>query len=314
MKTLKYNFLFCVLTFFSSCSLIKPDIKEINTIQEVQTVFDSATKDDLFVFDVDEVLLESKDIDAQARFHKNAELKKVHEDLVNFAKSKNYSDAYMDQCSSKILLKAQVQPIEKKLTGNILDLQKRGIKVIALTHCNTGKFGLIERFEVWRYKQLLSLGLDFDNSFAQQEIVFNELQKIKLAIKYKPKNGGKPNPAVFYNGILFTSGYHKGGILKAFLEKINFRPTRIYFFDDKLENAESVTQEMKTMGIKCQAFVYKAATVNRSEKDLDIEVVKLEHELMKQRDDYVSYSEAKEILEQQKSLGKKQAQPIQQTP
>ena len=41
---------------------------------------------------------------------------------------------------------------------------------------------------------------------------------------------------------------------------------------------------------------------------LDIKVVKLQHGLMKQRDDFVSYFEAKEILEQKKSLNKNTVQ------
>ncbi len=47
-----------------------------------------------------------------------------------------------------------------------------------------------------------------------------------------------------------------------------------------------------------------------------IEVARFQHELMKQRndDDYISYFEAKKILEQQKGLNKEHAQPIQCTP
>jgi len=64
------------------------------------------------------------------------------------------------------------------------------------------------------------------------------------------------------------------------------------------------------MGIPCQAFLYKAAEVNRPDKDreLNLEVAQLAFDLMKQRNDYVSYTEAKEILAQQKRA--RTAEPV----
>jgi Protein of unknown function (DUF2608). len=284
-----------LLTLLSACSFRQSNIS-INSIQEVQSIFAPATRETLFIFDVDDVILEPTEPSEQTRFH--AKLKPIHKNFQAFMKAHLDPELFTSKC----LLKHKIQPVEQTLLDTILALQKRNIKVIALTKLHTGKFGLIERLEDMRYKQLLSLGLDLSLSFGHQDIRFDELQKTPHATKYTARNKTKPNPAVFYNGILSTGSFTKGTVLKAFLEKMRFRPTQIYFFDDKMKNVTSVMQEMKPLGIKCKAFVYKAATVHRSPKDLNIEVARLQHELMKQREDYVSYFEAQELLAKQRPI------------
>ena len=313
MKKLKSSILLSTLAILPACSLLESDIKEINSIQEVKSVFEQATQDDLFVFDIDQVLLEPEDLPLQPRFYENPKLKKIFDDFEAFIKNKNNPEAYEKLTFSKSMLQCKIQPIEQALIDNILAIQKRNIKVIALTAYHTGRFGLIERLEAWRYDLLLNLGLNFSDSFVPKEIMFDKLQKSEYATKYKSEKGKDLSPTIFYKGIICTL-FPKGIALKAFLEKIKYKPKCIYFFDDRPKNVESVVEEMKKMGIKCQGFVYQAATINRSEADLDIEVAQLKYELMKQRDDYVSYFEAKEILDQQKMDNKNKLKPIQAIP
>ncbi len=316
MKVSKYNFLFYMLAILPACSFSKSDIKEINSIQEVKSVFDQASPSDLFVFDVDYVILESIDPVGQARFVNNPELKKITDDFFAFMKAKKNGEEHWDLFLSKMILKTKVHPIEQALIDAILAIQKRRIKVIALTLVSTGKIGLIDRLEEQRYEELLTLGLDFSSSFEQQEIRFDELQKTEHAAKYKAERDKDPTPVVFYKGIACASYFPKGVVLKTFLEKVKCKPSCVYFFDDRRKNVESVVEEMKKMGIKCQGFVYKAATVNQPMDGLDIEVARFQHELMKQRDDddYISYFEAKEILDQKKMSNKNKFKPVQAIP
>ena len=314
MENIKSSFLFFTLAILPACSLLESDIKEINSIQEVKSVFEQATQDDLFVFDIDQVLLEPEDIPLQPRFYENPKLKKIFDDFDTFIKTKNNSEEYRKLTFSKSMLQCKIQPIEKALIDNILAIKKRNIKVIAFTAYHTGKFGLIERLEEWRYELLLSLGLDFSASFVPKEIMFDELQKTEHAVKYKYEKRCDPSPTIFYKGIICTL-FPKGVALKAFLEKIKYKPKCVYFFDDKPKNVESVVEEMKKMGIRCQGFVYQAATINRSAGDLDIEIAQLKYELMKQREDYVSYFEAKRILAQRLKMdNKNKLKPTQGTP
>lgn len=316
MKFSKYNFLFYMLAFLPACSFFKSSIKEINSIHDAKSIFDRASSNDLFVFDVDQVILEPEEPIMQARFYNNHEFKKIIDDFYEFFKAKKNGEEHWNLFFSKMRLKLKAKPIEQTLIDNILALQKRKIKVITLTSLEPGKVGLIDRLEAWRYKQLLSLGLDFSASFASQDIKFDELQKTEHAAKFKAKNGENPRSAVFYKGIACTGCFPKGIVLKVLLENVGCKPSCIYFFDDHRKNVESVVEEMKKMGIKCQGFVYKAATFNQPMDGLDLEVAKFQHELMKQRndDDYVSYFEAKKILEQQKISNKNKLKPVQAIP
>lgn len=290
-------------------------IKEINCIQEANMVFEQANKDDLFVFDIDGVIFESIEPMMQYGLYlNNPELRKIFDDFNAFILTKENPEEYRKIIASKIRLKSKNQPVEKALISNILNLQKRNIKIIALTAFKTGEFGLIEHLEDWRYKDLVNLGLDFSLSFEQQKILFDELAATEYHSKYKIANGDEPSPAMFYNGVVCTSCYPKGIVLKAFIEKIGWRPNRIYFFDDQVKNTESVVQEMSKLKIKCQAFVYKAAIFNWPKDDIDIEVVRFQHELIKQNNDFVSYIEAKQLLTQIKSQYKESLLPVRAKP
>lgn len=305
-----------ILFLFPSCSSIPSDIKEINSIQEVKDVFKQATQDDLFVFDVDQTILEPAEPVMQAWFCDNPKLGKINADFFAFLKTKNNAVEYEDLFDSKALFKTEIEPVEQALIDAILTLQKRSIKVIALTALETGKLGIINRREVWRYNQLLKLGLDFSRSFEPQEITFCDLQNSEFAAKYKDRKGKDPSPALFYRGIACSSTFPKGVILKILLEKLSWKPARVYFFDDRRKHVESVVRGMKEAGIECHAFVYNAAIANRPASGTDIkevaEVAMLQYELMKQRDDaeYISYSEAKRIMEHQHHI--KVAQPARQ--
>ena len=313
MRTIKNSLLTSLLMLLPACSLFfKSDIKEINSIKEVAAIFNHASQDDLFVFDVDEVLLEPIDPAMQQRYRANPDFEKItYSFYVGFMEKQ--SQEYKDIFFSRLYLKKKYQPVEKVLIDNILALQKRNVKIVALTALPTGKYGLIEQLEEWRYQNLLTLGLDFSRSFEQQNISFDELLKSEYAAQLKAKKGKDPRPAGFYKGIACAGRFSKGVVLKLFLERIGWKPARIFYFDDQRSNAESVTQEMKHLGVPCYAFVYNAATVGRSISDIDIEVARLQHELMKLRNDYVSYFEAKKIIDEQKSLNKDNVRPIQTT-
>jgi DNA-directed RNA polymerase subunit F len=305
---------FYILAFLPACTFSWSDIKEINSIQEVKTIFEQATQNDLFVFDVDGVILEPEDLTTQSYFCEKPEFKKILNNFDAFIKTKKNPEEYDSLFFSKLFSKMKPQPIEQKLIENILNLQRQNIKVITLTALTTGKCGIVEKLEDVRYKHLLSLGIDLSSSFVLKSIRLDELQKTKYAAEYKTKKGKLPPSAMYYKGIICSSHYPKGVALKAFLETIGWQPKQIYFFDDRLNNVESVVQEIKKIGIKCQGFLYKAATYNRPTSDIDIEVVRFQYELMKQHDDaeLISYFEAKEILEKQgkqKSLNKENMQP-----
>lgn len=270
---------------------LNSQIQKIDRIDQVKKLFASATPKDLFVFDIGNVLLEFSDPNLQSRFDEHPELKKIKESLIEVLKQGPNTREELVKFKSDMRLNAKIQPVEEALNDAIVMLQKRKIKVIGLTALDTGSFGLIKSLEDWRYKQLASLGLDFSSSFDPKKIDLLEvsIERDKVV-----------SHALYYHGILFTNDIPKGLVLKTFLNKIGFKPDRVFFFDNSVKNAASVVKELEGASIPCCAHVYKAASVHKMESDLNIEIARFQYELMKQRTRYVSYFEAKSLLEEQK--------------
>ena len=297
IKNVAYSIalLLTILATFPSCfppTKNIPEISSIDSIEKAKTFFEHATDNDLFVFDVDEVIFEPTEPLLQTRFFENPSFKDLIDEFHTFAKTKKDSEKYIDLIASKFLVNTPIQPVEKTLIDNILALQKRNIRVIVLTAIGGGRFGVIERWEEWRYQQLLSMGLDFSTSFAQQQIGFDELQKSDCTIH----RGTGFHPAVFYKGIVCSSCFSKGIVLADFLKKVGWRPATVYFFDDRSKNVESVAQEMEKMGIMCHAFVYQAAALQSSREELSIETLRFLIKLIEETSEFVSYGHAYKML------------------
>jgi hypothetical protein len=292
MKSSKHGFLFCILPFLSIYLSLQSAVKEIEGIEridcihEAMGIFEQATQDDMFVFDVDDVILESQDPAKQSRFRNSLEITRIVQefdtDVRAFMRPQQYSDFMLS-----LALQSKRKPVEEALIRKIHDIQARNLRVIALTCINTGKAGWEKCLEEWRYKQLLDVGIDFSSSFNVQNIVLDGLRASEHS-----------KPAMFHKGILCTSGFAKGAVLSAFLKKIERTPKKIYFFDDCRENVESVVDEMKDLGIKCKGFVYNAAKIEQLPKVQTIRIIIFQYELMKQTEEYVSYSQAKELWKQ----------------
>lgn len=291
---IKKIFIGIAIFILPACSLFKkPDIITIASIQEAQSVFESATPQDLFVFDVDDTIIEPIDPTAQARYHdsvkvqlKSDEFKKIREETKAFFAANGDPEII----ARKAFASLSIQPIEKEMITAIQDLQKRSVKVIALTRCATGPWGDIKKIEDIRYQELLKVGLNFSTSFGIEEMVFSDLHDTD-EVNMHP---------TYYKGILASVNLPKGIVLTAFLKKINFKPTNIFFFDDQEDNCKSVVEEMKKLGIPCKAFVYRGAFIPQLPFKMNIEVYQLENELMKETNDYVPYQEAEEIFNEQK--------------
>lgn len=129
----------------------------------------------------------------------------------------------------------------------IQNLQNRSIKVIALTRFFTGKIGTIPSISDWRFNELKNFGIDFSNAFPNNNnIVFNQFS-------YEDKH------PEFKSGILFTTlAVSKGDLLKAFLDQINWKPTKVIMIDDLIDNLKSVEDSLNKMGIAFEGYEYRA--------------------------------------------------------
>ncbi len=212
--------------------------KSITTIHSFNDVnFDTFTKNDLVVFDVDETLIQPKDafVLNEQTPQADAFRKKLLEKYPTVT-SKEWEDI-----GSILLLQAERPLLEPSVIKKIDALQKRGVPVIACTGMNTGALGLVPSMEAWRYNHLKSLG--FEGSFNNAVLTFN-------AFKRKP---------VFYHGILATDTELKGPVIGAFLDAMQLHPKKIIMFDDTLEFLESMQAEYKKRSIAFQGYEYKGA-------------------------------------------------------
>lgn len=179
---------------------------------------------------------------------------------------------------SKISLRAQVSLIDTKILSLLEKLKQKNIKVIALTAIPTGRFGLISNAEQWRVQQLGSLGISLDWSFP--EIDSFTLEGFE----------GKKTPPVFKRGILASANYPKGKVLSAFLKKIQWKPSKVVFIDDRMKFIDSVESELDKENIEHISFHYTAAADQPC--CLDQRLADFQFDYLMQRGDWLNDQEA----------------------
>jgi hypothetical protein len=229
--------------------------EKISSLNEMKQVFANLDEEALVIFDVDEVLITTED-----HFMHPYALSSFGYALQKIRKSYSEKD-FEEKMSLTVLLPRRVL-IEEHSPLLLRTLQNRGVKVMGLTSCPTGPLGKIAKIEDWRVDHLLSLGIDFSPAFSA-------FDRFTLPL-------GK-SPAIFQKGILFSYGYKKGDVLKAFLEKTAFRPSKVILFDDLVENLESEEKALSEMGITHQAYLYEGAAKFFKELDTDVIERQLEH-------------------------------------
>lgn len=227
---------------------------QINSLEELKDEFDEST---LMVFDIDEVLITTED-----HFnHPYAEklLLSIMQQAISNAKTDDEKRELEKRLSLCILLPRR-GVIEPNAPTIVSRMQQKGAKVIGLTSLPTGTFGLISQLERWRIEHLQSLNIKFTHDFFELERrIFETLQDEE---KYDP---------LYDEGILFSPGYHKGDVLKEFLKTINWKPSKVIFVDDLVENIASVHDALKSMGIPFEGYQYLGA--HRFFKELNEEVI-----------------------------------------
>ena len=205
--------------------------EQIHSFSEVAHILQTLDPDDLVVFDVDDVLIEQEDALLQSQ--NNIVLNSLLQQYLTLL-----DDDAQERLISTLYLEAKRRLIEPNVRVLIYSLQEKKIPTIALTATRIGGLGNVASIQDWRMSDLARWGIAFDQSFSQfPHFVLEEIQS--------------PNPSpVFKAGILFSAFYSKGKVLRAFLEKVSFRPKTVVFFDDRIENVLSVLYEMQNMGIK----------------------------------------------------------------
>lgn len=238
-------------------------IYQVNNLDIIKNNIKQLDKDCLVVFDVDETLITPVD-------------KLLH--VKGFWKSLWFYFFYVrttyDFLCSKLvhhynsaLFNAEYRLVDEQTPYLIKRLQRKGVKVIALTSCPVGRHGRIKHVEDWRIDQLKKFNIDFSKAFPKQKpIRFLELSP--------------SHPPLFKDGVLFTNTHtKKGELFREFLYRIkgglnrtadgrtSWKPKGIIFVDDEYKNVKSVTSKIET---ECVGLHYTAAQKFADDVDTDV--------------------------------------------
>jgi Protein of unknown function (DUF2608). len=225
-------------------------ITPINDFSIITTKLSQWDNNTLVIFDVDRVLL--IETDPYERGHRT-ERKQVNS-IASIFTPTSYAAQNLDRATRDQLWALYVQGLKESLIDDqipslITALQERGIKVIALTRFLTGKAGSINHIEDVRIDRLKALGVNFNNDFAAPHPIIFE--------KFSFEN----RHPVFKDGMLFTTmACNKGDLLTAFLKTVNWTPSTIIMFDDKLDNLISVRNAARALHIPYEGYQYTAAS------------------------------------------------------
>jgi hypothetical protein len=274
------SFIFLILASFHSTCF--GEIIQTNDTKVIEKTLASINAGTLVIFDVDDVLMHAED---QILKSKNADACKV---LVKKLKQQVGRDK-IQEVTSIILLTRKNNPVDPKMISVIENLQKSGIKVLALTNCATGKFGLIPNTENWRIAELNKHGYYFDKSW-------QNLKDINLKSLMKVTNDANP---IYKAGIVFVDQTgEKGPVLDAFLTYSATKPKKIIFIDDKSKNLVSVEEFAKQHNIEFVGIEYTKTL--EGDSVLNNDIAALQFDILEKEKKWISDNEAAEILTGQK--------------
>lgn len=196
---------------------------EIIESNDIRDLLKYADPDTLFVFDLNDVLMEASQSlgsDHWADFEVKKQMKEK-----NLSKEE-VLESFVPVWH-KILLVSNAKPVEPTTVGTIRRLQKANIKLLGLT----------SRYIEMAYpthSKLCSIGIDFT--------------KTPVYPLDKEIPGGYA--AKYIDGIIFVGLKNdKGLTLMRFLDLIQYLPKKIVFIDDKLKNVQSVEKAVTARGI-----------------------------------------------------------------
>lgn len=266
--------------FFVS-SPLTADIEQISSLKILEDQIEKLDTETLVVFDVDEVLFTDRD----------AILKPVGDPLKCQIFNEYYTKAKADHEKKQVsetlslpLKLAQKELVESSIPQIIQRLQKRSIRVIALTSCPTKPFGVIKDFEAWRLNHINEFGIDFSQAFP----CYHRFILEKLYSNYTL-------PPVYHQGVLFAGDFPKAEVLSAFLDTVSFKPKKIIFIDNMYCHLQQMQTKLKQLNIPYKGYYYVKVQKD-SENDLNEEIARFQFEYLFQTKKWLSDQEAAELL------------------
>jgi hypothetical protein len=248
------------------------NIQTLETISELESKMPILYEQSLIIFDVGNVLLKFKSPLFNA--HYESVRNSWHERLC-----KTYDKETFERLWSILLQKEYdaIHLVEEQTPTIIKKLQQSKVKVMALTRTRLGNIGKIPSHEDLRISKLIEHGIDFSLSAPiSDQFVLKEVVSQRSFPIYK-------------NGILFVEKELKGIALDAFLSRIDWNPSIIFFVDDKIDYLKYVQTTVEERGIPFIGFHYTANLSNLLK--LDENVLEQQFKHLIEHDEWLSEEE-----------------------
>lgn len=171
--------------------------------------------------------------------------------------------------------------------SNVKAVEEDTVKVIAQLHSKYNVLALTARgaeIEEATLRQLTSLGVLFDRGIFKDQV---------LPLSVHPFSSAN-------NGIIFAAGQDKGRCLKEFLEKINCKPSRILFVDDKLPHVKTMQLAAVSLGIEYVGLHY--THLSNKAAQLHLPTIKMQLDYFNIGWGLVSDEEARALIEQKNNV------------
>lgn len=235
IRNLIYPLLFLICLFFNFAAA---KIIETPNLIPFEKAINKLDKNALVIFDVDQTLIVFQD--AILRHSAGRLIQKIIHSQMN-----NLSKEQAEYLASKVLLNGKVMLVDPSVKNLLAKLKQSQIHTIALTAVQPGSFGAIPSLVDWRINQLNELGIHFSDPNDN----FREYSQFK-------HQGNSP---ILKKGILFSGKYPKGRVLKAYLDNLDWKPSKILFIDDQKDYIISVETSLDGLGIPHVSFHYTGA-------------------------------------------------------
>ncbi|MCE5317377.1 MAG: DUF2608 domain-containing protein [Parachlamydia sp.] len=259
---------FCVIAKSDSLTFLEQQIESLG-------------ESDLVVFDMDDVLIVS--IDAILHLKVEAVRNSLHSRYLGHLPHEQQVLLH-----SYVWTMAKTTLVEPHVGQLIKMMQNKGIKVIVLTAAPVGSLGVIEDTVALRLHELKQKDIDLSPAFPNIS-----------AFALEEYHQGRGAPA-FRQGVILSGRFPKGEVLSAFLKKIDWKPRRLIFLDDRLSNVESVESSLSALEIDLQCWHYTAS--DRHLKEVDHAVADLQIRTLVEKGIWLSDQEAAIIIAENTAL------------
>ena len=261
--------------------LAQAQIIETSDVSDVESILRNATEEDLVAFDVDEVLLRPQNTLYTHYFSCFKAFLEEQTKTLHLKEKAYISSLFYTPYNMKL-----VDPEWPKI---IHDLQEKKVKTIALTKASSGKLGHFESLSDLRHSILRQNNIHFKRSFPNLSTV--KLQDISWR--------NETDFPLYADGIAYSCAFFKSMILGDFLKHAKWKPRKIFFIDDLIENCADIQDFCANNDIECVCVHFTKIT---NEEIPDFDNVHAKSECQKLFQDHQRFSKkTKPVFPEQNS-------------